>query len=101
MNLELGMIGARIDAFYYCPHYIEGKVKEYKVECNCRKPLPGMILQAFEEWELRINKEKSFAVGDKQRDLNAATAAQIPSYLFEDVNLETFIIDILNKTNSN
>ena len=101
MNEELSMINARIDAFYYCPHHTEGKIKEYTIECNCRKPLPGMILQAFEEWEPRIDKEKSFAVGDKERDLEAATAAGISSYLFEGGNLNTFVNDIFKKTNSN
>src|SRR6266540_4662404 len=42
MQARLGEAGARIDAFYYCPHHPEASEPAYRVACDCRKPLPGM-----------------------------------------------------------
>ncbi len=81
MNAELAKHGARVDKFYYCPHYSEGKIEKYVTACQCRKPLPGLILAAFAEWE--IDKSQSFLVGDKESDLAAAAAAGIPGLLFD------------------
>lgn len=59
MAQEIAKAGGKISHFYYCPHYKEGIVPEYAVECNCRKPKPGMILQgigagAFVEDDLNL-----------------------------------------------
>lgn len=62
--------GARIDAVYYCPHYVHGSVAQYAVECNCRKPLPGMGLRAAAEHD--IDLEQSYMIGDKQADVEFA-----------------------------
>lgn len=62
--------GARVDAFYFCPHHPEGKVPELSVECACRKPGLGLFEQAIEE--LNINPAISFWVGDRMRDLAPA-----------------------------
>lgn len=89
MNSELGRQGARIDKFYYCPHYTEGTASEYVIVCQCRKPLPGLILTAFDEWD--IDKAGSFLVGDKDSDLAAAAAAGIRGYKFAGGDLDEFI----------
>lgn len=89
MNGELGLHGARIDKFYYCPHYTEGPESEYVMACQCRKPLPGLILSAFAEWD--IDRETSFLVGDKDSDLAAADAAGIRGYKFAGGDLDEFI----------
>ena len=89
VNEELGKIGAHIDAFYYCPHHPEAVLDLYKVTCDCRKPSPGMILKAFEEWT--VDKDKSFMVGDKVGDLEAAKKAGIQGHLFHGGNLLTFL----------
>ena len=47
MNEELARQGARIDAFYYCPHHPAGRVPAYTRICDCRKPAPGMLLRAM------------------------------------------------------
>ena len=65
--------GAKIDALYYCPHLFEGKVPEYAVICECRKPRPGMLLKAAEE--LDIDLAESFTVGDAPRDVEAGLNA--------------------------
>jgi D,D-heptose 1,7-bisphosphate phosphatase len=62
-----------IDAFYYCPHHVEGCVPEYSVECECRKPRPGMILQAAKD--LRLDLADSWVVGDIRDDVKAGQSA--------------------------
>lgn len=60
--------GARIDAFYYCPHH-----PEFSGECSCRKPEPGMLLTAAADF--KIDLKASFMVGDRLSDLEAAERA--------------------------
>ncbi|MCD4784579.1 MAG: HAD-IIIA family hydrolase [Candidatus Eremiobacteraeota bacterium] len=62
--------GASIDNFYYCPHHPEGKVKEFSIKCDCRKPAPGMFLEAREDFN--IDFSQSFAIGDRIRDIMPA-----------------------------
>lgn len=93
MNEELQRAGAHIDAFYYCPHHPEAAVGQYKIECSCRKPAPGMLLRAMEEWPCEPGK--SFLIGDKDRDLEAARRAGIPGNLFQGGNLLAFIQGIV------
>lgn len=81
--------GGKIEKFYYCPHLIDGSVAEYAVDCDCRKPKPGLILQAMQEYD--IDTEKSFLIGDKDRDVEAAEAAGIKGYLFEQGDLLDFV----------
>ncbi|MDC0074974.1 HAD family hydrolase [Alphaproteobacteria bacterium] len=93
MNNELFIKQAYIDEFYFCPHYKHGKVKEYSKFCDNRKPEPGMLLRAFNQWD--IDKENSFLIGDSETDLIAARKAGIKGYLFEKGNLHNFLIKIL------
>ena len=67
--------GARIDAFFYCPHYPEGKVKAYRKVCSCRKPGIGMIQQATRKYP--IDLKRSYVVGDKMDDLLLARKAKL------------------------
>ena len=61
--------GGRIDAYYYCPHHPEhGEVRD----CECRKPEPGMLLQAAREHD--IDLLHSFMIGDKASDIEAGLA---------------------------
>ena len=62
-----------IDADYYCLHHPEAKVKEYHVICDCRKPKPGMLLQAAKEHEIDLSK--SWMIGDGINDIQAGQAA--------------------------
>ena len=62
------------DAFYYCPHHKKkGTVPELAVDCDCRKPKPGMFLQAARDW--KIDPAQSFMIGDRMTDLQAGQAA--------------------------
>lgn len=60
---------------FYCPHHKNGKVKKYTKDCNCRKPKPGMFLEASEKHGIGL--EKSIMVGDKFTDILASTNAGI------------------------
>ncbi len=60
--------GAEIDAFYFCPH-------SPRDDCSCRKPMPGLFLQAAEEWD--IDLASSLCVGDRVRDVEAGMKAGI------------------------
>ena len=81
MNEELARCGiAPIDGFYYCPHHINASVPEYAVDCDCRKPKPGMIFTACRE--LGIDAGQSFMVGDKPRDVECGEAAGAKGVLY-------------------
>ena len=93
MLREIAASGGKIERFYYCPHHKEGKVAEYAIDCDCRKPKPGMLLEAFGEYDL--DKEQCFLIGDGKRDVEAAEAAGIRGYLFKGGNLLEFVENIL------
>ena len=59
--------GAKIDGYYYCPHYPDGKIEKYALKCDCRKPEPGMLRQAAEDLDIEL--KGSYVVGDKACDL--------------------------------
>ncbi len=77
METLLGKEGAYLDAVYFCPHHphkgYEGEVQELKVECDCRKPKPGMLLRAKEDYNIDLGK--SWMVGDGENDIIAGQAA--------------------------
>lgn len=85
--------GAHIDAVYFCPHLPDAALPMYRKECECRKPRPGMLHQAIRE--LDIDPAKSFLIGDKARDCEAASAAEVASHLFTDSNLLDFVRGIV------
>lgn len=93
MQSQLQEYGVQIEKFYYCPHHKEGKVAEYAVDCTCRKPKPGMLLQAMAEYA--VDKEQSFLIGDSKRDVEAAQAAGIKGYLFTGGSLLDFVKNII------
>lgn len=73
MKENLAKDSAYIDAIYYCPHHPEAEIERYRVDCNCRKPKPGMLLRAKEE--MNIDLKQSFIVGDKLTDIEAGERA--------------------------
>lgn len=77
METLLGKEGAYLDGIYFCPHHpnsgYEGEVKELKIDCDCRKPKPGMVLKAAED--LNIDLSQSYMVGDGENDIKAGKAA--------------------------
>lgn len=73
LDAALQAHAARIDAYYYCPHYPGSANPHYNVECDCRKPAPGLLRQAAHD--LSIDLERSWMVGDFWRDVEAGLAA--------------------------
>ena len=77
MQVLLGKEGAYLDGIYVCPHHPDsgfpGEIKELKIECDCRKPKPGMLLQAAKDFN--IDLENSWMVGDSQNDILAGQNA--------------------------
>lgn len=77
---RLADAGARIDAFYYCPHHPQGTVARYAVACDCRKPKQGLLEQATRDFA--IDRAHSFMIGDKDDDVTAAAAFGIRGIKF-------------------
>ncbi len=75
IDADLSEVGARIDAWFHCPHHPDVGAEPYRCVCRCRKPAPGMFLDAVDA--LGLDPARSFAVGDAERDLDAARAAGI------------------------
>ena len=75
----LAAYDTHIDAFYHCPHHPTEGAGRYRVDCDCRKGAPGMLLQAAREHH--INLGASFMVGDKFADIEAGAAAGCRSIL--------------------
>jgi D-glycero-D-manno-heptose 1,7-bisphosphate phosphatase len=73
--------GGRIDAYYYCPHSTTAVVAEYRTDCDCRKPKPGMIHSA--ERDLSLDISRSFVVGDRWRDIEMGQATAATGILVE------------------
>ena len=80
----------QIDHFYYCPHHPTAGLGIYKSKCKCRKPSPGLINKAVSEFN--IDRSRSFFIGDKDTDMEAASAAGIRGYKFNTGNLLDFMI---------
>ncbi|MDP2513905.1 D-glycero-beta-D-manno-heptose 1,7-bisphosphate 7-phosphatase [Photobacterium damselae subsp. piscicida] len=66
--------GVEFDGIYYCPHHPEGQ-GDYRQECDCRKPKPGMLISARDY--LKIDMTQSVMIGDKADDMTAAKAAEV------------------------
>ena len=72
LDARLAAGGARIDAYYYCPHHPEGAVSEYARACDCRKPGRGLVDRAIRD--LSVDPVRSFVVGDRWLDVGLARA---------------------------
>lgn len=85
METLLGEKGAYVDAIYYCPHHphkgYEGERPELKIECECRKPKPGMLFKAAQEFN--IDLKNSWMVGDSENDIKAGIAAGCKTVLLD------------------
>lgn len=79
MTEKLKEFGIEILECFYCPHHLEKGIGKYKVDCNCRKPNPGMLLEGIKKYDVDI--ENSFMIGDKKGDLEAGKKAGLKSIL--------------------
>ena len=98
METLLGNDGAYIDSIYYCPHHpdkgFDGEVKELKIECNCRKPKPGLIYKAMQDFNIDLSE--SWMIGDTEVDQKLAENAGLKYKLVDENYLLTDAVkDIL------
>lgn len=73
--------GIEIKKCYYCPHHAEKGIGKYKIDCECRKPKPGMVLEGIKEFN--IDPEKSYIVGDKLSDAEAGMKAGLKGVVIQ------------------
>ena len=102
METDLGKAGAYIDDIFFCPHHPDrgfpGERPEYKIDCDCRKPKPGMILRAAHKYN--IDLARSFMVGDDLRDIQAGINAGCkPVFLDKGSSIEPAAGDFITKNN--
>lgn len=85
METLLGAEGAYVDAIYFCPHHphkgYAGERPEFKIECECRKPKPGMLLKAAEDFNIDLSR--SWMIGDSENDVKAGMAAGCSTMLID------------------
>ena len=86
--VELEKRGAKIDRIYHCPYHEDGTIARYTKDSYDRKPKPGMLIRAMTDFP--VIKDRSFLIGDKQADLEAAKAAGVRGFLFSGGNLSQF-----------
>lgn len=107
METLLGNEGAYVDAIYYCPHHphkgYEGEVPELKIVCNCRKPAPGMLLQAAHDFNIDLSE--SYMIGDSENDVLAGINAGCNTILIgdeiSDDYRQTSLVNSLNEAVDN
>lgn len=101
MRLEtlLGQEHAYLNALYFCPHHPDGgypeERKEYKIKCDCRKPAPGMLLRAAEEWN--IDLANSYMIGDSERDMQAGANAGVKRSILIPTNKENALLNAIQQ----
>ncbi|MDR2433455.1 MAG: HAD-IIIA family hydrolase [Treponema sp.] len=102
METDLGKSGAYIDDLFYCPHHPDrgfpGERPEYKIDCDCRKPKPGLILRAAQKYNIDLTQ--SFMVGDDIRDILAGINAGCkPVFLNNGRENDTPVNEFITKNN--
>ncbi len=73
LSKQVALRGGNILDIAYCPHHPDYPDKAFTKQCNCRKPLPGMIEKMSHKWQIDLSK--SIMIGDKETDVQAGEAA--------------------------
>ena len=99
MATLLGKEGAYVDGIYICPHHpdkgFEGERPEYKIDCDCRKPKPGLLLQAAKDFNIDLSE--SYMIGDSHRDVEAGENAGVKKSIKVEENKAGALIEVLNQ----
>lgn len=99
METELGKVGAFVDAIYVCPHHtdkgFEGERPEYKCNCDCRKPKPGLLLQAAKDFNIDLSE--SYMIGDSHRDVEAGENAGVRKSIKVVENKENGLLETVKQ----
>jgi D-glycero-D-manno-heptose 1,7-bisphosphate phosphatase len=98
MAEQLAAEGAHIDDARYCPFHPDSKFAGYAWDSSLRKPRPGMLYDLIGNWP--VDSRRSFLIGDKDSDMEAARNAGIDGYLFPGGDLDAFVETILAKRNA-
>lgn len=97
METELGKGGAFIDGIYICPHHTDkgfaGERPEYKFDCDCRKPKPGLLLQAASDFNIDLSQ--SYMIGDSNRDIEAGKNAKVKEAIKVEENNPLSLLNII------
>lgn len=84
MYSDLKEAGASFDGFFFCPHHPDGVITAYATNCHCRKPAPGMILEAARDFN--IDLRHSWMIGDILNDVEAGNRAGCNTILINNGN---------------
>lgn len=99
METELGKVGAFVDAIYICPHHtdkgFEGERPEYKCNCDCRKPKPGLLLQAAKDFNIDLSE--SYMIGDSHRDVEAGENAGVKKSIKVEENKTNGLLETIKE----
>lgn len=99
LEMLLGKEQAFLDSIYYCPHHPDSDYpeerKEYKIKCECRKPKPGMLIQASKDFN--IDMKNSFMIGDRKSDIEAGENAGLHMSFLIEQNKENALYDVVLK----
>ena len=99
METELGKEGAFVDAIYVCPHHTDkgfsGERPEYKCDCDCRKPKPGLLLQAAKDFNIDLSQ--SYMIGDSDRDVEAGENAGVKEAIKVRENISSGLLNVIEE----
>lgn len=99
METLLGKDSAYIDGMYICPHHpdkgFEGERPEYKIDCDCRKPKPGLLLQAAKDFNIDLSE--SYMIGDSGRDVEAGVNGGVKVSLLIQQNTNGSLLEVVKK----
>ena len=103
MATLLGKEGAYVDGIYICPHHpdkgFEGERPEYKIYCDCRKPKPGLLLQAAKDFNIDLSE--SYMIGDSHRDVEAGENAGVKKSIKVEENSKNSLLKVFNGIKKN
>ena len=95
MQTLFGQQGAYVDGIYICPHHPDkgfaGERPEYKIDCDCRKPKPGLLLKAAKEFNIDLHQ--SFMIGDDDRDVQAGQNAECREAIKIETNMDNALLE--------
>jgi D-glycero-D-manno-heptose 1,7-bisphosphate phosphatase len=89
MCLQAEAAGGRIDDFAYCPHLPDASVAEYRTECDCRKPRPGLVRRLLQAQG--VEPHRAIMIGDRDRDVQAGEGAGVRGLLYAGGDLLAFV----------
>lgn len=99
MATLLGKEGAYVDGIYVCPHHpdkgFEGERPEYKIDCDCRKPKPGLLLQAAKDFNIDLSE--SYMIGDSHRDVEAGENAGVKKSIKVEENEMNGVLTVIKE----